>query len=305
MDNGGLIILKSESVMAGIISYNPDIIRLEENIESIYSQVSKVVILDNGSRNILDIESICEKYENILLIKNEKNNGIAFALNQIGDYAFCEGYSYFLTLDQDSISDDGLINELQRMFSDDTVGIACPYINRHNDYIKRSNITEVNSCITSGSLMNTKIWCEIGGFWDYLFIDEVDHEYCYHMRNQGYRILQTNNVSINHIIGSPKTIRKYGHVFHPTNHSPFRRYYISRNCILMKLLYPHESEPFKKRYRMLFRIFVSTMLCEDQKLMKVKAMIKGILDAFLWYRKHKQIKQRRISMNTYAEGQKK
>lgn len=283
--------------MAGIVSYNPNLNRLKENIDSIYNQVSKVLILDNGSKNIIDIESLCGNYEDLLLIKNERNKGIAFALNQIGDYAKCEGFDYFLTLDQDSVSDDGLVNELQQVFSDDTVGIVCPYINRYNNYNRNESIIEVNSCITSGSLMNTEIWYKIGGFWEYLFIDEVDHEYCYHLREKGYRILQTDKTSINHIIGAPNIVRKLGHVFHTTNHSPFRRYYITRNCILMKLLYPYEKHPFSKRYTMLFRIFVSTLMCEDQKLLKMKAMIKGILDAFAWYHNHKQIDTRRTGIN--------
>ena len=45
-----------KGVYAGIVTYNPKIERLIENINSIYPQVDKVIVYDNGSENIEDIK---------------------------------------------------------------------------------------------------------------------------------------------------------------------------------------------------------------------------------------------------------
>lgn len=39
-------------VLAGIVLYNPEIGRLQENIDAIYQQVDTVLLIENGSSNI-------------------------------------------------------------------------------------------------------------------------------------------------------------------------------------------------------------------------------------------------------------
>lgn len=283
----------NEKTVAGIVTFNPDIKRLKENLDNVFNQVEKVIIIDNASENINEIKELKSSYLALEIVQNRKNDGIASALNQIGDFAKNNGYGFFLTLDQDSVPNNELIIELKRCFTDESVGMACPYINRYDDYLFEDKIREAHSCITSGCLVSTKAWDSVGGFWEYLFIDEVDHEFCYHLRANGFRILQTSRTWINHIIGEPSEKRVLGHAFHPTNHSAFRRYYITRNCVLMKLLYPKEIEPFPHRYTMLLRIFVSTLFCEEDKLKKIRAMTRGVKDALLWYKLNGKILMRR------------
>ena len=74
--------------IAGIVLYNPDLGRLKENIESICKQVDKVILIDNGSDNIREIEDLIKEYLNCILLKNGENMGIAYALNQILKYAY-------------------------------------------------------------------------------------------------------------------------------------------------------------------------------------------------------------------------
>lgn len=89
--------------IAGIVLYNPDLGRLKENIESICKQVDKVILIDNGSDNIREIEDLIKEYLNCILLKNGENMGIAYALNQILKYAYENDVKWFLTLDQDSV----------------------------------------------------------------------------------------------------------------------------------------------------------------------------------------------------------
>ena len=46
-------------INGGIVTYNPDIEKLKKNISRIAGQVCKLVIADNGSKNIEDIKKAC------------------------------------------------------------------------------------------------------------------------------------------------------------------------------------------------------------------------------------------------------
>lgn len=81
--------------IAGIVLYNPDLGRLKENIESICKQVDKVILIDNGSDNIREIEDLIKEYLNCILLKNGENMGIAYALNQILKYAYENDVKWF------------------------------------------------------------------------------------------------------------------------------------------------------------------------------------------------------------------
>ena len=97
-------------ILAGITLFNPDVARLEENISSIYGQVDRVICVDNGSDNIKSIEDcVLKNWKNITIIKNGKNEGIAKALNQMFEFAIEQQYEYVLTLDQDSVCPDNII----------------------------------------------------------------------------------------------------------------------------------------------------------------------------------------------------
>lgn len=287
--------MRYKTVLVGIVTYNPDLERLKYNLNAIYDQVTEVVIIDNGSKNIERIELLAKGYRNVEIFRNRKNRGIAVALNQIGDLAVEKKKEFFITLDQDSIADSTLVEELHLSFSKENVGATCPYINRKNDFVADEGRIEVKVAITSGEMVRTSLWKEIGGFWEYLFIDEVDHEFSYQIRRRGYKIIQTNAVAINHLIGEPFSKKVLGHQFKPTNHSAFRRYYIARNDVIMQHLFPEEKEPFPHRYKMLVRIMISIFLCEKEKVSKIGAIFRGVKDAIIWNLNNKEILERRAS----------
>ena len=76
----------TQGLYAGIVSYNPDIKRLKENIIAIQNQVPKVVIFDNGSVNVQLIQEVILKFRNVELVKSKKNIGIAAALNRLMEW---------------------------------------------------------------------------------------------------------------------------------------------------------------------------------------------------------------------------
>ena len=67
----------------------------------------------------------------------------------------------------------------------------------------------------------------------YLFIDEVDHDFCYRLVNAGFKIGISKDVVISHKIGETKVKKLLGKKIFIRNHSAFRKYYISRNIIYL------------------------------------------------------------------------
>lgn len=187
---------KNKVFAAGIVSYNPDIKRFKENIDSILSQVDKLIIIENGSKDSEEIIKIIKSYDEnrIKLVVNSKNMGIAKALNQIMVCAEKANYEWVITLDQDSVCPENLVKEYSKYIEEDNVAIICPQIqDRRRKYLEleeTEGVSEIDMCITSASCTNVKIWRAVKGFDSKLFIDLVDNEYCKKIRLYGYKILR-------------------------------------------------------------------------------------------------------------------
>ena len=70
-----------DAVLVGIVTFNPDLGRLKDNINAVLVQVKHILIVDNGSDNFEEVN--CLFSDDITIIKNVKNEGIAKALRQI------------------------------------------------------------------------------------------------------------------------------------------------------------------------------------------------------------------------------
>ena len=87
--------------------------------------------------------------------------------------------------------------------------------------------------ITSGSLLSLKAYETVGPFRNELFIDGVDHEFCLRLRAAGYRVLITREPLMRHELGRQVRYRLGPVDFAMSNHSARRRYYMSRNRLLI------------------------------------------------------------------------
>lgn len=284
---------------AGIVLFNPEISRLENNIESIKGQVELVILFDNGSSNINEIDELINKngYKNVKIIKSSKNKGIAYALNIITNNARELGYEWILTLDQDSVTQSGTIEEFDKYTTLKDVAIICPYvIDKRRKNIKydskNKEYEEIDFAITSGSLININIWDKIGKFDEWLFIGLVDNDYCERVNLLGYKILQINKVILDHELGnlraskfekvylklgdmlSSETIKKLSY---KREVSALRLYYSTRN-----LLYMHKKYKIyeKNKYSMTYIIknSISNILRGKNKIKLAKQVYKGFID---------------------------
>lgn len=132
--------------------------------------------------------------------------------------------------------------------------------------------------MTSGTIVKTSVIQICGYFSEELFIDLVDSEYCFRIRNKHYRIIQASSIVLNHHLGY-KQVNRWGIV--TINYSALRTYYIVRNWFLVYRQYPDQllaacgtKRKFFK-YTLFYRS-VKIILFEDHKIAKLKALLLGL-----------------------------
>lgn len=271
-------------VSAGIVLFNPDIKRLKENIDAVIVQCTHLYLVDNGSGNVDEVKGLLNQYNQskISILWNRENQGIAKALNQLTSAAQKEGFDWILTLDQDSVVPSNIVGEFEKYINNSSVGILCPIIcdrNKDEEIKINEDCTEIDECITSGSLLNIKAWSEIGGFDERMFIDGVDFDICYRLRQRGYKIYCIHSVVLLHELGHIEYHRFLFWRVLVKNHSAFRKYYIARNIIYTA----------KKRRSTLLvvkgllqeiKMIGIVIFYEEDKLNKSRNICRGIYDGF-------------------------
>lgn len=286
-------------IVAGIVTYNPDIDKLRRNYSRYIDEAEVVYIYDNASDNIAQIEALA-KEDRIELIKGEENKGIAYALNRIMSCAKELGADWVLTMDQDSECQEGIISALGA-YCDENIGIICPYLVERGGsrkYSAKDKTEYVARCITSGSLTGVDVWEKLGGFDEWMFIDIVDFEYCARVIEAGYKILRVNTVFIYQEIGQlQERIIGKRHIY-IRNHSPIRKYYFARNILYCNYIHPNT---FCWTYAAdgLLTTYLKTILFEQGKSKKISAMNRGVWDARA---KIKELKRNQKNRHENATG---
>lgn len=278
------------SVAAGIVTYNPNIPRLNENMLAIISQVSHVYIYDNASTNINEIKKEIEAFgKTITLIEACKNNGMATALNQLSLRAIDAGHSHIVFLDQDSVAQSNLIvSELSCMGND--VGIVTPLVLDRNETTEiryQGKVETVPRAITSGTLLNLEAFIFVGGYDERLFVDWVDFDFCANLRINGYKILKTFSTSILHELGHKEYAAKIPRrdsngrlgmrIYYRTNHELWRRRDKARSQAIAIEKY-RGTAVGKEELRVILRGLLRTLAFERGRVGTIRATISGWLE---------------------------
>ena len=279
-------------VCAGIVLYNPDVERLKLCVEAVRGQVDQLIFVDNASADIDELQKQFD-YDKCVWIKNEENLGIAKALNQLIDFADKNDYPWILTLDQDSICEDGMVQKMLASQpldeeSNKAIGMISPsIIDRGTSEVvdkpsdkPPSDIEDVSFCITSGCLTNVKAILDIGGFNEWLFIYDVDREICIRLLRRGYRIVRVNNTKLYHEHGLKTVYRRFlWKKIVYRNYTPFSVYYMTRNLVYMLKKYGKEYSPHPfLRWVRLYFAFCVKFIFESDRMQRLKAFRRGIRD---------------------------
>lgn len=227
------------------VLYNPNPYILEQSVRNIIEQTDILVIVDNSPK-ITDLDFIHDNPK-IIYIFNNKNLGIAKAQN-IGIRKLNEtntDYIYFS--DQDSIPPRDTVKVLMKDYEwlvrqNIRVGAIGPtIINRQTNKaykgrIKKGkhvspSIIEVSEIISSGSLIPMEALRKVGYMEDDLFIDGVDHEWCWRANDlDGYRFFISQNVQMSHQQGEgDRTFMGIRIAISST----FRAYFQYRNYVIL------------------------------------------------------------------------
>jgi len=224
-----------------LVLYNPDTTLLESVLNAIIQQVEGIFIADNSEST--NETFISPNRDRITYQKMNGNIGIAAAQNFGIHYFLKNEFSHLFFLDQDSILPYGAVDQLKmnlhvlQLKSIQVGGIGARPLNRQNGekyqgsskkgILYSENLTEVTEIMNSASLIPAKNFMDAGLFEEDLFIDGVDHEWCWRAKHlKGLRFFIDETVLLSHCLGEGDRYFLTRNIAIPT---PFRTYYQFRN----------------------------------------------------------------------------
>ena len=277
---------RAEEIGAVVVTYHPDA-AFASRVAACAKQVADTVIVDNASNeSVRRLLAELALDEGIHLLQNEKNLGVATALNQGVRWLRERGYRWALLLDQDTVPSDHMVEILIDVYHavDEPEHIAVVGSNYSGQdgapaYRCRGNESRWmtrKTVITSGSLISMRVFDLIGPFRDDLFIDHVDHEYCLRAASRGFKTIMTCRPAMTHVIGEKARRRIAGFVIATSVYSPERHYYKGRNHVIMTraFLFQHPLWVMKL-FVSKARDMVLMCLFDDQRMAKLKSTALG------------------------------
>jgi rhamnosyltransferase len=231
----------NNDVCGVLVTYHPDS-EFPFRLDEILQQLAAVIVVDDGSADAqLEVLRDVAREKRVALVLNGANVGLARALNVGLEHAAALGYSWAVLLDQDTHIDRDLVATLVAVRdnlpdSSRVAVIGAGFREKHRRSPKIARLEnrgnewqEVDTVISSGSLLSLEAYTRIGPFREDFFIDHVDTEYCARARSLGFRIVRTLRPLMTHSIGKPTQHRLLWMKKWTSNHSADRRYYITRN----------------------------------------------------------------------------
>lgn len=275
---------------ATIILYKPDMDITEKLITSTAKQVDVISIVDNSpSPTPLSINDQNFHYHHF-----PNNIGIAAAHNIGLRDLRAAGCTFGMLLDQDSVIDNDLAFRLSSLLVASKVKnrplvaigprIICSFSEKtvkprvQREIAVYENLVCVTQIISSGMMIDlSKL--ELTGFKDErLFIDGVDHEWCWRAKTQNLLVAIAQNVEMVHKLGDARS--KFAGITYKVG-SPVRLYYQFRNILILTRR-GYVPNYWKVRNLLVLPIrFFANSLLQNNKLERMKFMLCGIWDGLL------------------------
>lgn len=282
--------MKEKKIGSVIVLYNPDLTVLSKLISQIRMQVDKIVLIDNSHLPQINDELI--KDSKIHYSHLGGNKGIAYAQNEGIKYLESQDIDYVIFFDQDSIPPEDLVAKLYSSYKNllaliPNIGAlgARPFNRGENKkyeatvmkgYKINERITEVNEIISSASFVPIKNFSDIGYMDESLFIDGVDHEWCWRAKEiKNLRFFIVEDALLSHQIGEGDRYFLIRKVSIPT---PFRTYYQFRNFfILSKRTYVPKYWKIVNLIKYIIKLFYYPVFISP-RYEYLKKILKGIID---------------------------
>ncbi|EHK2853230.1 glycosyltransferase [Vibrio parahaemolyticus] len=230
-----------------IVTYNPKdaLFRFVDELAKIKGV--QIIIVDNASSSF-DFSSMIDK---VKLIKLKCNKGIAKAQNIGVEHSNNNEIFFF---DQDSfISAQSLVDIVEYKKTSKLVklGVIAPFVDKlviKQKYIYDESNLYIDTDIiqSSGSLVSKDVYLSIGGMNEKLFIDCVEYDFNFRLRESGYKNLILKNIRMRHEFGKPGITRNKKEY---VRHIPMRYFYSSRNGMFLA-----KQKYTPRQYRMDFAL---------------------------------------------------
>lgn len=216
------------NILAVVVSYNGGAKTLA-TVAALREQVDRVHVVDNGSTAdcVASLRQLSADPAVTLTLLGQ-NLGIAAALNHGVRWAREADFPWILTMDQDTRIGAGMIAAFADKLRDlpQAVCLVPNVVDRGSASAPADG--PVDFAITSGTLVRTRVFDEIGLFDESLFIDGVDIDFSLRVRQRGHQIYRVGGAAIHHELGEAHDGPRWlARVY--SQHSPLRRYYMYRN----------------------------------------------------------------------------
>lgn len=289
--------MKATGSVGGVIaSYHPDA-NLPAMVQMLVGAGVSVLVVDDASPS---------RYDSILdqavsagarLRKFGTNAGIGRSLNEGRQWAKNEGFTWLMTLDQDSSFDSDFVDSAIRCFNQAgeaglKVGLVAPgKINgsRRKPIVEKGNFNTALDVMQSGSLFAVNVLNETGPFREDFVVDCIDTDYCLRLRRADRVLLWNTECNLRHQLGASRPAKLFGrevvvrgrHLY-ASNHSPLRRYYMARNrLVLLKEYARLDNAWLKYALPAYLRDTLVSITLERSRMQNFVALARGIKDAVI------------------------
>lgn len=245
--------MRGAKVCAVIVTYCFSAQSLPGTLNSISSQVERVVLVDNGSPNASALQELTATLPQLHIIFLSRNEGVAAAQNIGVQHAIEAGFEYMVLFDQDSLPSEGMIDHLVEAHSSlqkagekvAAVGprLFDPRLQRYLPFYSfakgryspiavgaAEQFVRTPILISSGLLFHRDTIRQVGLMDAALFIDHVDHEWGFRAQAKQYSLHGVLTATMAHEIGG-EIVSIAGIEFQ--RHAPIRYYYMFRNSLLL------------------------------------------------------------------------
>lgn len=272
---------------AAVILFNPDSDITFSLLKSVLQQVDILCVIDNSPvPTVLDIPKDKLHYHHF-----PANIGIASAHNVGIEYLRSSACKYALLLDQDSQIDEDFVFRMSSLLVASTLEerplaaigprIICSFSEKsikprvQREVAKYEDLVCVTQIISSGMMIDLSKIDEIGLKDKTLFIDGVDHEWCWRAKTHGYMVAIAEKIEMVHRLGDARS--KFAGVTYKVG-SPIRLYYQFRNILLLTRR-AYVPNYWKARNLCVLPIrFFANALLQTHKRKRIKYMLLGLLD---------------------------
>lgn len=295
--------LKSESALAAVIvTYEPSVETLSDQLKRLDGQVELALIIDNGSHACADVAEVVSAFGFARFIGVPENRGLGWAQNEGLRRVLDMGAQAVLILDQDSLPRAGMVAALYRALKEQRdrgiriAAVGSRYLGSdlgHPSYFVQFARLNFRRCycaegqkelipadmlISSGALFSREALEAVGLMEADLFIDHLDTEWFLRAGAKDWRSFGVCDALMDHGLGERTTRFWLGRWRYLPVHRPFRYYYIYRNSVLLwRRDYP--SKRWKRTDVLrLTKMFLIFALFAGKRLENARMMIRGVRD---------------------------